>query len=212
MQNNLYPPEPLVGRPQRAQKMSAQSSTTARDAPSRLATISSVAWVPNGDLDHPGWIAQGRRLGSIGRCSQWWVGDWLRYGSTRWGEKYAEAAKITGYDPKSLRNIAYIASRYELSRRRDNLSWSHHAELAMLDPAEQDEWLDRASQDRLSVSDLRMELRSHDRGSKHRTDDNSTGEAAASVTCPNCGHAIPLPSEPLSSGTITSRTPAVVAA
>lgn len=178
--------------------MSAQTTTT-RGAPNGgapNATLSSVGWLPTRDLNHPDWIAAGRRLGSIGRCSQWWVGDWLRYGTARWGEKYAEAAKITGYDPKSLRNIAYVASRYELSRRRDNLSWSHHAELAMLDPADQDAWLDRASHDRLSVSDLRTELRAHDRVVRQRNADDSTGEEAATITCPNCGHAVPISATP----------------
>jgi hypothetical protein len=173
----------------------SQTSPGLHEGLARPATLSSVAWVPNGDLEHPEWIAAGRRLGSIGRWSQWWVGDWLRYGTSRWGEKYVQAAKITGYDPKSLRNIAYVASRYESSRRRDNLSWSHHAELAMLEPVEQDEWLDRASQDRLSVADLRTELRSRDRGSKHGPDDSPTAPSSASVTCPNCGSSVPIPAD-----------------
>jgi hypothetical protein len=34
-----------------------------------------------------------------------------------------------------------VSSRVELSRRRDNLSWSHHREVAPLEPAEQDKIL-----------------------------------------------------------------------
>jgi hypothetical protein len=192
--------------------MSAPSSTT-RDPRGRQAAISSVGWAPNGDLDHPGWIAAGRRLGSVGRCSQWWVGDWLRYGTTRWGEKYVEAARITGYDPKSLRNIAYVASRYELSRRRDNLFWSHHAELAMLDPAEQDEWLDRSSRDRLSVSDLRTELRAGDRGTKNRPNEDPTAGQLPCIACPNCGHSVPIPDAvELAAISVAGSQPAAVAA
>jgi hypothetical protein len=172
------------------------------------ATLSKVAWTPNSDLAHREWIAAGRRLGSISRCSQWWVGDWLRYGTTRWGEKYVEAAKITGYDPKSLRNIAYVASRFDLSRRRDNLSWSHHAELAMLEPAQQSEWLDRASRDRLSVSDLRTELRARDRGSKPG-DNNSAPQSSNSVICPNCGSQVPVPDDASSRHAAAPPTPPV---
>lgn len=153
-----------------------------------------VGWAPTGELDRSGWVVAGRRLGSIGRCSQWWVGDWLQYGLTRWGERYVEAARITGYDPKSLRNIAYVAARYDLSRRRDNLSWSHHAELAMLAPHEQDTWLDRALQERLSVSDLRTELRARGRRSTPLAGDDSVGEEYVLVVCPNCGHALPATS------------------
>jgi hypothetical protein len=34
----------------------------------------------------------------------------------------------------------------ELSRRRDKLTWSHHLEVAPLEPATQVEWLDRAEE------------------------------------------------------------------
>jgi hypothetical protein len=160
------------------------STDTARGA-------SHVAWIPKAELEHHEWIAAGRKLGSIGRCSKWWIGDWVRYGTSRWGEKYVEAAKISGYDPKTLRNLVWVASRFELSRRRDNLSWSHHDTLAGLEPDEQEQWLDRASIDRLSVSDLRTELKAHDRRAKHAGED--TAPATASIACPNCGHAVPLP-------------------
>jgi hypothetical protein len=70
-------------------------------------------------MEHPDWVAAGLSLGELGRVSNWWVGDWLRYGTSRWGEKYAEAARITGFDGKTLRNIVYVVSRFDLSRRRD---------------------------------------------------------------------------------------------
>lgn len=56
----------------------------------RTAGVSKVAWIPSSELVHSDWLATGRRLGAIGRCSQWWIGDWIRYGTARWGEKYAE--------------------------------------------------------------------------------------------------------------------------
>ena len=52
----------------------------------------------------------------MSRVSSWWVGDWLQYGTSKWGEKYSEAARITGYDVKTLRNIVYVAKRFSLSR------------------------------------------------------------------------------------------------
>jgi hypothetical protein len=120
------------------------------------------------------------------RCSQWWLGDWVRYGTGRWGEKYKEAARITGYDVKTLRNIAYVAEQVDVSRRRDNLTWSHHAELSALEPQEQDRWLDLAASQRMSVADLRIELRNARRG-----EDGPAARAKADaelVTCPECKH------------------------
>jgi hypothetical protein len=127
------------------------------------------------------------------------VGDWLQYGATRWGEKYSEAARITGYDVKTLRNIAYVAKRFDLSRRRDKLGWSHHAEVAALEPHEQDRWLDRAVADHLSVADLRTELRSSQRASRPPdSGDGNSDELDAqpdTMTCPHCGMMIQLGSD-----------------
>jgi hypothetical protein len=155
-----------------------------------------MAWVPARDLGHPGWVEAGQQLGAIGRVSNWWVGDWLQYGTSRWGEKYVEAARITGYDVKTLRNIAYVAKRFDLSRRRDKLHWSHHAEVAVLEAEEQDRWLDRAIVDRLSVADLRVELRGSLRSSlitaSRRADPAKPDSDACSMVCPHCGKHISL--------------------
>lgn len=178
-----------------------------RGPPAGEATL--VGWrPPNARMERPEWVAVGRRLGRISRCSQWWLGDWLRFGSAKWGEKYVEAARITGYDVRSLANMASIATAFDVSRRRENLTWSHHAVVVALDPEEQDRWLDRASAERLSVADLRIELRSAERHSAKAADRElapagggapsiggapSGGEApragkAAELTCPQCGY------------------------
>lgn len=158
-----------------------------------------VAWAPQQNLEHPEWVRWGRRLGATSRVSNWWVGDWLEYGASRWGEKYSEAARITGYDVKTLRNIAYVARRFDLSRRRDKLTWSHHAEVAVLEPHEQDRWLDRALADHLSVADLRTELRSSHRASQETDGNDDVPEPSDphvhAVMCPHCGKTIELESD-----------------
>lgn len=155
-----------------------------------------IAWTPPDSMEYRDWVVAGRRLGEMGRISNWWVGDWLRYGSTRWGEKYVKAAKITGFDGKTLRNIAYVASRFDLSRRRDDLTWSHHAEVAALDAAQQDKWLDRAVRLSLSARDLRVEIRGSRRPARETTapgEESRTGPAPeTTVLCPHCGNAVPI--------------------
>jgi hypothetical protein len=154
--------------------------------------ISRVAWTPQGELGHADWLATGRRLGAIGRCSQWWVGDWIRYGTSKWGEKYAEAARVTGYDVASLRNMAWVASRFDSSLRSDKLTWSHHVLLAPLDPDSQRKWLTRACEERLSVADLRIELRALRPAAE--VEPAAPGHAmemeAEPAVCPHCGHAL----------------------
>jgi hypothetical protein len=172
------------------------SNDRRRSTGAQRASGFAIAWAPERDLERPEWIQWGCRLGTMSRVSNWWVGDWLQYGTSRWGEKYSEAARITGYDVKTLRNIVYVAKRFDLSRRRDKLTWSHHAEVAVLEPDEQDKWLDRAIVDRLSVADLRTELRSLQRASRRAAADNSEPDSSDAqpyaMACPYCGKTIRL--------------------
>ncbi len=181
--------------------------------------LTKVGWQPEGELDYPQWVEAGRYLGALGRGSQWWIGDWIRYGTKKWGEKYTEAARLTGYDHGSLRNLAWVASQFDLSRRRDKLTWTHHQEIAPLEPAEQDQWLDRAIALKLSSSDLRIELRTLRRAREQvaaaaddvgvslsgvqrpmansRTREESSGaEHCDNIVCPNCGQKLLLPGLP----------------
>ena len=166
----------------------ATSSVAARQSQRGPAPI---AWRPPDGLDRNAWISAGVRLGGLSRSSNWWVGDWLRYGTEKWGEKYVTAAKITGYDPHSLENMVYVASRFDISLRRENLSWSHHFLVAALDREQQVYWLDLASEQNLSVSDLRLELRAAQRGLPATTPDADPGLSdvveVAPAICPRCG-------------------------
>src|SRR6185437_16632391 len=64
-----------------------------------------------------------------------------------------------GLDYQTLRNYAWVARQVELWRRREKLSFQHHAEVASLPPDQQDVWLDRAQTERWSRNQLRRHLR-----------------------------------------------------
>lgn len=156
----------------------------------------STVWVAPAGLDRPAWILQGRRLGALSRKGNWWVGDWLRFGAAKWGEKYTLAAKITGHDTHSLENMVYVASHVDISLRRENLSWSHHFLVAALEPDEQAYWLDKATEHRMSVSDLRIELKAARRSAEADSDTvasvaDST-ETTSITVCPRCGLELPI--------------------
>jgi hypothetical protein len=172
-------------------------------------SVTRVGWSPAHDLTFKGWLEQGRRLGVAGRGAGWWLGDWVRYGAIRYGGKYARAGRVTGYDHKTLANMVYVASRFELSRRREDLSWSHHAELAALDVEDQERWLDRIQAERLTVRRLRQELarepRSHRRDGRAVDDNGASGRHKFNapgqdnnmfVVCPNCGHRLSASTRP----------------
>jgi hypothetical protein len=148
------------------------------------------------------WTAYGRKLGAVGRACGWWIGDWLNFGNAAYGEKYSRAARISRYDVQTLMNMAYVASRYEISRRRENISWSHHAELAAMPPDLQDQWLDRIAADRLTVKDLRAEIRRVKKVEARGLDEIAGATETVSpepladerYICPRCGHTYrPLP-------------------
>jgi hypothetical protein len=178
-----------------------RARTTAKEQQAKV-IISATYWRPWHDLDVTEWITQGRRLGTIGRGVAWWIGDWLNYGNSRFGQKYSRAARITGYDVQSLMNMSYVASRFDCSRRREKLSWSHHAEVAGLAIEDQDMWLDSAEQKSMSVRGLREVVRTWRANQLRATGD--TGQSAADarqaddspspephhseVVCPQCGY------------------------
>jgi len=153
-------------------------------------TLTGTSWTPSRELDMRAWLEHGRRFGMVGRGVAWWIGDWLIYGNARYGERYARAARATGYDTQSLMNMVYVASRFPATRRRASLSWSHHAELAALPPNEQDRWLELAEHERMSVRSLRGELQSARRAA------GTIGQAARQLgsspqgVCPTCRRAI----------------------
>jgi hypothetical protein len=160
-------------------------------SPRRSATLDDVSWNAAEGMSLADWLAYGRRLGVMGRSAGWWIGDWLAYGNHAFGERYARASRITGYDPQTLMNMAYVASRFDASRRRAKLSWSHHAEIAAMEPAEQDYWLARAEDDRLSVRCLRESVR-RERNARRAQEEAAAAEPrdahpAADMRCPECG-------------------------
>ena len=158
------------------------------------ATLSDVSWCAAADMSFAEWLEYGHRLGVMGRSAGWWIGDWLSYGNHAFGERYVRASRITGYDAQTLMNMAYVASRFDVSRRRGKLSWSHHAEIAAMEPEEQDYWLERAETDRLSVRCLREGIRRE--RLRKRAAEEAAGEACGTdpgdqppdVVCPECGH------------------------
>ncbi|WP_422771344.1 LmbU family transcriptional regulator [Plantactinospora sp. WMMC1484] len=104
------------------------------------------------------WAEAGPKLSSLVDSFAWCLGDWLVYGQDRYEGRYAKTVERIGLDYQTLRNYAWVARKFESSRRRENLSFQHHAEVASLPPAEQDAWLDRAEGGGWSRNQLRRHV------------------------------------------------------
>lgn len=111
------------------------------------AALTAAAWVRRVGFTVADWLRQGRWLATLERAS----GDWVRYGARTTGTA-APAA------PRDCVRRTYVASRFDVWRRRDSLSVSHHAAPASLG-AEEDLWLRSAEAGALSLHSLRSELR-----------------------------------------------------
>ncbi len=124
-----------------------------------------VGWQPRNGLSYDDWYEVGRGLSRVGGAVNWWIGDWINYGEKRWGQTYAQALELFGeqYEYKTLADMASIARRVKFPIRIGNLSWAHHKEVAKLDEDAQVALLDAADRHRLSVRDLRAEVRRHQR-------------------------------------------------
>lgn len=105
------------------------------------------------------WLAIGRQLSGLVTSSAWCLGDWLAYGERAFSGRYREAIMQTSLDYQTLRNYAWVAKRFPLSRRRDTLSFGHHTEVAALPVPEQDFWLRKAEELGWSCKELRRQLR-----------------------------------------------------
>ncbi len=104
------------------------------------------------------WCDTGERLCRTERVLNWWIGDWWAAGHHRYGERAKIAAEgIFGLAFKTLANAASVSRAFEPSRRRELLSFAHHAEVASLPPEDADALLANAEADDMSRSTFRAE-------------------------------------------------------
>lgn len=106
------------------------------------------------ELSFERYVALGRYLGSLRDLTAWAIGDWLVFGEAVYGERYAQAVEATGRSKATLQNYAWVAAAIPRSRRRSNLTFSHHRLVAKLPPKEQTKWLDRTEKQGWSVEEL----------------------------------------------------------
>lgn len=108
------------------------------------------------------WRQIGVELAHLARRTPWWLGDWLFYGETKYGSStpaYDEAVAATGLDRDTLMNYKSVAGKFSVSRRRENLTLSHHAEVLRCKTLdEQEYWLATAEREAWSQKTLREQL------------------------------------------------------
>ncbi len=116
---------------------------------------------PQGEPSFEDWRELGRWLQHCDGSVHWWIGDWLNYGEVKWSKALEKEAAELGFTSKTLANDKNVAGAVDFSRRREKLSWSHHAEVATLQPDEQESLLGQAEQQTMTRQQLRQAVKEH---------------------------------------------------
>jgi hypothetical protein len=98
-------------------------------------------------------------LGRMHEAVRFAIGDAILLGEQLYGDECHQAIEEMNLSEDARQEYTRVALRVPRSRRRKNLSWSHHRAVAALPPAEQKEWLRRCSDEHMSHHQLRDELR-----------------------------------------------------
>lgn len=105
--------------------------------------------------DYEKWLEEGEELNKRDSKSAWDWGDWWNN-----GESYGDRAKKVNSDDwdgpshTTLRNRGSVCSRFDVSLRRDTLSFTHHAEVVSLPQEYRDQLLDECERNKLSQMQL----------------------------------------------------------
>jgi hypothetical protein len=118
-----------------------------------------VSLKPNGiiierDLTFNEYQDMAQKLEWMESGVQWWLGDCANYGEDHYHEDYVQAFQETRAI-QTVYNYAYVARKFDISRRREALTFSHHAECAGLEPEIADEFLYQAEFHGWSIRELR---------------------------------------------------------
>lgn len=119
------------------------------------ATAAFIQGADPGDLEYDEWERVGGSLKGIEQRIGWAIGDWLRYGERRYGERYAQAVELTGYRVQTLRNMASVAGKFDAATRRDDVPFSHYADVAGLPTDTAMRLIDRAAEDGWGQREIR---------------------------------------------------------
>ena len=91
------------------------------------------------------WGSLTERLIRQHKRIEWAIGDAIRFGEQAYGDdRYTQWIEETGLSENTLNTYRWVAERIEPLRRRKDVGWSHHREVAALPAPVQETLLDRA--------------------------------------------------------------------
>jgi hypothetical protein len=121
------------------------------------------------------WSGLMTRLLTQHKKIEWAIADAINFGDRCYGEVYSQWVEETGLAKKTLANIAWVGRSIESSRRREDVDFSYHAEVAPLPPPDQDRLLEKAVDQGWRRYDLREAVKS-EQASRRGKAVNAEGE------------------------------------
>jgi hypothetical protein len=115
------------------------------------------------------WQEIGHKLALAERSVAWWIGDWWICGDHRYGARARQCESWDLLRLETCMNYGSVCRAFPPSRRREALSFSHHAAVASLPAADADRLLDRCEKEGkklgrpLPVTWLRAAVQRHNR-------------------------------------------------
>jgi len=144
----------------------------------KAGAITNTALILPPDIPYAQCESLATMLGQLHRTSQWLIGDLLNHIERVYGETYAQAAEATGLSKGALMNYTWVCSKIPRSRRRAQVHFSTHMEVAALEPQEQERWLKEAETKHWTKEELRI---------ARKAESNHDHEITECV-CPTCGY------------------------
>jgi len=84
-----------------------------------------TGWELPSTMTETDWKQAGSFLMQVNQARQWWLGDW--WNACKWGDGEA-ACKEIGVSYQTAQDCGWVAASFQISRRREKLTFSHHRE------------------------------------------------------------------------------------
>ena len=106
--------------------------------------LTKTAWELPSTMTEGDWKSAGQALSQVEGAMNWWLGDWWRFGEHKYGDRKAlvESDEWTGPVFGTCMNAATVCAKFQTSRRREVVPFSHHAECSSIPDAEADQILE----------------------------------------------------------------------
>lgn len=134
-----------------------------------------------GEMEYDTYEALGVFLGSMKRRTSWWIGDFLVYGEGAFGEKFAQAASMTGLNEQTLLHYQFVARNVPAERRVPTVPFGAHALVARLEPKEQNQWLKKAASKGWGERELRDAMRAKRKDERPQLPIDGEGDTDSAV-------------------------------